>query len=85
LFESTGRGGFTIYPRIKGLEEYFEDSKEIIFYEHGNLDDLKQKIDHYIVGGLDREKIRLAGHQRTKREHTYVNRWSTILETLNIK
>jgi len=85
LFESTGRGGFTIYPRIKGLDEYFEDDKEIIFYEHGNLKDLKEKIDYYILDGLTREKIRIAGHERTKKEHTYVHRWTSILETLNIK
>jgi len=85
LFESTGRGGFTIYPRIKGLDEYFEDGKEIIFYEHGNLEDLKQKIDYYILDGLTREEIRIAGHERTIKEHTYVHRWASILETLNIK
>ena len=85
LFESTGRGGFTIYPRITGLEEYFEDGKDIVFYEHGNLEDLKTKIDKYLVDGLSRESIRLAGHERTKQEHTYVHRWATILETLNIQ
>ena len=84
LFESTGRGGFTIYPRIKGLDEYFEDGKEIIFYEHGNLEDLKEKIDYYILDGLTREKIRIAGHERTKKEHTYVNRWSSILKELKV-
>jgi spore maturation protein CgeB len=85
LFESTGRGGFTIYPRIKGLEEYFEDGKEIVFYEHGNFNDLKTKIDEYILDGVSRENIRFAGHERTKSEHTHVHRWSTILESLNIK
>jgi len=85
LFESTGRGGFTIYPRIKGLEDYFIDEEEIVFYEHGNLEDLKSKIDEYIFNGTLREHIRFAGHERTKKEHTYVHRWSTILETLNIK
>jgi hypothetical protein len=85
LFESTGRGGFTIYPRITGLEEYFEDGNEIVFYEHGNLEDLKTKIDKYLLDGLSRESIRLAGHERTKKEHTYVHRWANILETLNIK
>ena len=84
LFESTGRGGFTIYPRIKGIDEYFEDGKEIIFYEHGNLDDLKQKIDYYMINEINREEIRHAGHQRTKKEHTYVHRWSTILKELGI-
>jgi hypothetical protein len=85
LFESTGRGGFTIYPCIKGLEEYFEDGKEIVFYEHGNLQDLKEKIDYYIINNDERESIRFAGHERTKREHTYKHRWQTILEELDIK
>jgi glycosyltransferase involved in cell wall biosynthesis len=85
LFESTGRGGFTIYPRITGLEEYFEDGNEIVFYEHGNLEDLKTKIDKYLDTDLDRERIRLNGHERTKQEHTYVHRWATIMNELGIK
>jgi hypothetical protein len=85
LFESTGRGGFTIYPRITGLEEYFIDGEEIVFYEHGNLEDLKSKIDQYLDDNSTRELIRLGGHERTKQEHTYIHRWASILETLNIK
>ena len=83
LFESTGRGGFTIYPRIEGLDKYFNDD-EIVWYEHGNLDDLKQKIDYYIENNEEREAIRLRGHERTKNEHTYVHRWTEILKELNI-
>jgi hypothetical protein len=85
LFESTGRGGFTIYPNIIGLDKYFEDYKEIVFYEHGNLEELKEKIDHYLFNNISREKIRLAGHERTKNEHTYIHRWKTILDELGIK
>jgi hypothetical protein len=85
LFESTGRGGFTIYPRIKGLEDYFDDGKEIIFYEHGNFNDLKTKIDEYLFDGVSREKIRVAGHERTKKEHTYVHRWGAIMRELGIQ
>jgi hypothetical protein len=85
LFESTGRGGFTIYPRIEGLEEYFEDGKEIVFYEHGNFEDLSNKIDKYLADDADREKIRMSGHERTKQEHTYIHRWATIINELGIK
>jgi hypothetical protein len=84
LFESTGRGGFTIYPRIKGLEEYFEDSKEIVFYEHGNFEDLSNKIDKYLADDEEREKIRMSGHERTKTEHTYLNRWIAIMNELGL-
>ena len=84
LFESTGRGGFTIYPRIKGLEDYFVDEEEIVFYEHGNLEDLKSKIDQYLDDNSTRELIRLNGHERTKNEHTYVHRWATIIKELGL-
>ena len=84
LFESTGRGGFTIYPRIKGLEEYFIDGEEIVFYEHGNLEDLKSKIDKYLDDNSTRELIRLNGHERTKQEHTYIHRWATIMKELGL-
>lgn len=85
LFESTGRGGFTIYPNILGLDAFFEDKKEIVFYDHGNLRDLKEKIDYYLEHNEERESIRMAGHERAKREHTYKNRWESILKELNIK
>jgi hypothetical protein len=84
MFESTGRGGFTIYPRITGLEDLFTD-EEIVLYEHGNLKDLKEKIDYYLEHDEERESIRIAGNKRTKADHTYVNRWSTILNKLGIK
>ena len=84
LFESTGRGGFTIYPNIFGLDAFFEDKKEIVFYEHGDLSDLKSKIDYYLENNEEREAIRFAGHERTKNEHTYVHRWSMIMQELGL-
>ena len=84
LFESTGRGGFTIYPDIKGLDVYFYDKKEIVFYKHGDLIDLTNKINYYLDHPEEREEIRMMGHLRTKQEHTYINRWSSILKELNI-
>ena len=83
MFESTGRGGFIIYPAIKGLEDLFKPT-ELALYEHGNLEDLKTKIDYYLSHDAEREQIRMLGHQRTKNHHTYVNRWTTILKEFNL-
>lgn len=83
LFESTGRGGFTIYPNIEGLDAAFTE-KEIVWYEHGSLSDLKEKIDYYLDHDVEREKIRLSGHKRTKKDHTYTQRWEQILGELGI-
>ena len=84
LFESTGRGGFTIYPAIKGLEELFS-TDEIVFYEHGNLNDLKNKIDYYLSHDKEREEFRVRGHNKTKSTHTYVHRWQQILNELGVR
>lgn len=81
-FEVPGRGGFSIFPNIKGIEECYENGKEIVLYEHGNLNDLKAKIDYYLTHDAEREAIRKAGFERTRRDHTYVNRWKFILETV---
>lgn len=82
LFEVTGRGGFMIFPYIKGLEAFFEIGKEIVTYQFGNFGELKEKIDYYLTHNEEREAIRLAGHERTKREHTYRHRLTTLLNTI---
>jgi len=84
LFESTGRCGFTISHSIKCLEELFSKDK-IIFYEHGNLNDLKNKIDYYLSHDEEREALRIRGHIKTKSAHTYVHRWQQILNDLGVK
>lgn len=82
LTEQAGRGAFQIFPNIKGVEDLYEDGKEIVLYEHGNLDDLKEKIDYYLAHPQERETIRKAGFRRTLKDHTYLSRWKTILETI---
>ena len=82
LFESTGRGGFTIFPYIKGIEDNFEIDKEIVTYKFGDFNELKQKIDYYLMNADERERIRKAGHERTKKNHTYLNRWQDILKKI---
>jgi glycosyltransferase involved in cell wall biosynthesis len=84
LFESTGRGGFTIYPRIEGITDWYEDGEEIVYYEHGNLQDLKSKIDYYLENEDQREAIRIAGHKNAVENHTYLNRWDSILKELQV-
>lgn len=85
LWESIGRGAFTIYPQIEGLDEYYEDRKEVVFYKHGNFRNLREHIEYYLVHDDEREKIRLEGQYRTKISGTYVNRWHEILQILENK
>ena len=85
FFESMGRGAFLIYPKIKGFAEDFIDKQHVVYYEHGNLADLREKIDYYLEHDEEREQIRWAGHLLVKEKHTYTNRWQTILkEVFNV-
>lgn len=82
IYETTGRGGFIIHPFIEGLQNDFDIDKEIIVYRYGDFDELRAKIDYYLSDNDQREAIRMAGHERTKRDHTYTNRVQQVIETV---
>lgn len=82
LWESIGRGAFTIYPRIKGLEKHYKDREEVVYYKHGDFENLRKQIDYYLAHDEEREKIRLEGQYKTKISGTYINRWHDILGEL---
>ena len=80
LFEAPGRGGFQIFPRIKGIPELFDGTME--FFNFGDFDGLKDLIDYYLEHDQPRESLRTMCHEHVKKHHTYVQRWETILETI---
>jgi len=80
--ETLGRGGFLIHPRVPELEKQFEYYKHIIPYYHGDFESLKQIIDYYINADEERDKIRLAGLEHVKANHTYINRVEMIINKL---
>lgn len=84
LTETPGRGGFMIFPYIRGLEMMYSLGKEIISYPYEDFEWLKSTIDYYLIHDKEREVIRMAGHRRAKESHTYTNRMEFILETLNL-
>lgn len=84
VYETLGRGGFIIHPYIKGMEEHFEDGEHLVLYEYGDFDQLKMLIDFYLENDVERERIRKAGHEHVKANHTYKNRWQTIIDTLEL-
>lgn len=82
LFETTGRGGFLIFPYIKGIEECFELGKELITYDFGNFNQLREIVEYYLEHEDEREEIRLNGYLRSRRDHTYHNRAKEVLDVI---
>lgn len=88
LYETIGRGGFLIFPYIKGLEEEYtvdnskgsNDSFELVTYKYNDFEGLKESIDMFIELDSEREAIRQNGFKRTVKDHTYLSRWRTIID-----
>ena len=82
IFETTGRGGFIISPYIAGITDHFVDRKEAVFYAFDNFNQLKNLIDYYLEHDDEREAIRKAGFERTKKENTYTNRMKEMIDVI---
>jgi len=81
-YEAPGRGAFQIGPDIQGLDDGFVDGENAILYQFGDLDGLHDRIEYYLEHDEERERIRRAGHEHVKANHTYTNRLSRMLEIL---
>lgn len=83
IYEITGRGGFLLHPRISGLETEFIDGVHYVVYTRNDFQGLKKLIDHYLLADKERETIRIAGHQHTKKNYTYTERCKKMIEYID--
>lgn len=82
VYETLGRGGFLVHPKIPGIEDEFEDGKHLVMFEHGNMKELSEKINYYLNSEKEREKIRHCGLGYVKTTHTLMNRVEQVMEIL---
>jgi spore maturation protein CgeB len=80
-FEIAAAGGFQLVTHRPGLEELFDDGRELVSYE--GLDDMLEKIRYYLVHDELRQQIARAGRERALAQHTYALRLQLILDTVN--
>lgn len=83
LPETTGRGGFMVYPRVKGLDGFIANG--LVTYEPGNVDDLYAKIDEWRGKPDERLERTQSLMKYVQREHTYTVRLNQILEIMGLK
>ena len=82
IYETMGRGGFIIHPRIEGLEKEFAYGEEMVPYDFGDFDGLKKKIDYYLVHDKERNEIRLKGYEKVKNNYTFQKRMEYVMKLL---
>lgn len=83
-FEIPMSGGLEICKYNAELADYFEDGKEIIFYDTN--DELVDKARYYTQKATDKEiyDMKRAARRRAENEHTWWNRICRILDILGI-
>lgn len=84
-YETVGRGGFLIMPRVPGLEEHFTDGEHLRFYDYDDFDMLKNLIDEYLDDPRERDRIRRSGQAHVAANHTYRQRLTKTLEILELQ
>jgi spore maturation protein CgeB len=67
---------------VEFLEDYFAIGKEIAVF--GTVDDLPDKIRHYLENDALRREIAGAGQRRIAREHTYAHRFREIFRRMGL-
>ena len=82
LFELSGRGIVQVFPHIKGIDDYLEDGKEILYYEYNNWVDLSNKIWWLLDHEDERIAMRDAAMKRIKEQHTYLNRLKNVIDVV---
>jgi hypothetical protein len=83
LYETLGRGGFLIFPKIPGIEKEFIPGEHFIPYTIGDHEGLKKKIDYYLGHPKEREEIKLAGFKHCKENHTYTKRCQELIKIIH--
>jgi len=82
-FEVLGCHAFLISGYADDMNRYYEDGKEIVYYD-GTISDLVGKIRYYLAHDEEREKIADAGYERTLRENTYEKRFNDIFKEIGL-
>jgi spore maturation protein CgeB len=81
-FEAPMSGALYLTEHQAELEEYFAPGQEILTY--ADRYDLLDKARYYLAHQEQAERIRRAGLQRARREHTWQQRFSELFDALDL-
>ena len=77
-FEIPGCGGFLLTEYAEGLENFYEIGKEVACFTGPG--ELVETVQFYLEHDEERERMAVAGYERTIRDHTYEIRFRQIFD-----
>lgn len=79
-FEGPMSGAFYLTGWIEELALHYEIGKEIVCYR--SREEMVDLCRYYLAHETERERIRRAGHERARRDHTWQRRFQDLFATL---
>lgn len=80
VYETVGRGGFLIHPRIDALvEELGESGEHLVWYPFGDFDRLEGLLDEWIDNASARRDVAARGRRYVSEHCTYRQRMTEVL------
>lgn len=83
VWDVLGAGGFLLTNFQAELPAYFENGKDLVYYE--SLADMQQKAEYYLTHEEERRQIAKNGHDKVLRFHSYETRLQEMLAIAGIK
>ncbi|HEY4721560.1 MAG TPA: glycosyltransferase, partial [Anaerolineae bacterium] len=81
-FEAPMSGAFYMVEAYDELQEFFEPDKEIVFFT--SAEELIDKTRYYLAHDAERERIRQAGMQRARIEHSWHERFRMVFREIGL-
>ena len=82
IFHAVGAGAMALNEYCPELEDFFEIGKEIITFEFGEVEDMKEKLSWYLEHDNERKKVAKAGYERGRKQHTFTARINQIFDSV---
>lgn len=80
LFQGAASGAMMFNEYFPELENLFEIGKEIITFNFGNIDEVREKLKYYLKNEIERKEVAWKGYKRVKECHTFRNRLEQIFD-----
>lgn len=77
-----GCGGFLLTNFQAEIPMYFENGKDLVYYEDTN--DLMRKAEYYLSHEEERRAIALNGYRKVKAQHSYQKRIQQMLSCIQL-
>ena len=82
LLSTMASGALAFTDRNGYLDEYFEDEKELVFYDHNALDQVEELLADWLFDDDKRRSVTAAGKVQVAQQHTWDHRAAQLLKEL---